>query len=245
MNEISYETLGIAPGATKEEIRRAYQEKMKVCHPDMHPHDSAAVQQAEELNAAYNALMNPIISSPLTHKENHPETIAERRFFGRDDSDYSCKQTGEWSDNNGNEFIDEAAEKKRFYAQPQILPDDDAELKKAIYAFERWDHPHTMNILLNMKGYQRNARWYYVLACTYRELQKTDKAERAIKKATELDPDNEIYRHLLNRYRIELKNGTYYQYKRKPSKWLIVLAVAAIMLLIAAVSAVVQGVIGR
>lgn len=72
-----------------------------------------------------------------------------------------------------------------------------------------------MEILLGMKGSSRNGRWYYVLACTYREREDVASAEEFMRRASELEPDNKVYRHLLNRYRIELKNGGYYSYRKK------------------------------
>ena len=54
-----YKVLGIAPGATQEEIKRAYRKKAKECHPDLHPDDPTAERHMNEVNEAYDMLMNP------------------------------------------------------------------------------------------------------------------------------------------------------------------------------------------
>lgn len=45
--------LGIIPGATKEDIKRAYREKVKEIHPD----NGGSTEKFEEVTAAYNTLM--------------------------------------------------------------------------------------------------------------------------------------------------------------------------------------------
>lgn len=58
-----YETLGIAPGATEEEISKAYSRKAMECHPDRNPGDPDAVNRFRAVQEAYEALIRtkPII----------------------------------------------------------------------------------------------------------------------------------------------------------------------------------------
>ena len=39
-----YAVLGLNPGATSKEIKRAYRERAKKCHPDLNPSTAAAVE---------------------------------------------------------------------------------------------------------------------------------------------------------------------------------------------------------
>lgn len=49
--------LGIAPDATKEEIRKAYHMRMMEWHPDRNPHRmKEAEEMSKQLNAAYSFL---------------------------------------------------------------------------------------------------------------------------------------------------------------------------------------------
>ena len=54
-----YKVLGISQGATQDEIKRAYRKKAKECHPDLHPNDPNAERRMNEVNEAYDMLMNP------------------------------------------------------------------------------------------------------------------------------------------------------------------------------------------
>jgi hypothetical protein len=49
-------TLGLPPGATIADVRRAYKALMRQCHPDLWPGDATKVQAAQQLNAAKDLL---------------------------------------------------------------------------------------------------------------------------------------------------------------------------------------------
>ncbi len=54
-----YRVLGVPRGATQDEIKKAYRKKAKECHPDFHPDDPKASEKMNEVNEAYDMLMNP------------------------------------------------------------------------------------------------------------------------------------------------------------------------------------------
>ncbi|MCD7860251.1 MAG: DnaJ domain-containing protein [Firmicutes bacterium] len=54
-----YSVLGVSPGASEEEIKKAYRRLAKQYHPDLHPGDEEAARKMREINAAYEELQNP------------------------------------------------------------------------------------------------------------------------------------------------------------------------------------------
>lgn len=54
-----YRVLGLQPGASDEEVKRAYRQLAKRYHPDMNPGDAYAAQKMNEINAAYDQIKNP------------------------------------------------------------------------------------------------------------------------------------------------------------------------------------------
>lgn len=54
-----YEVLGVAHGASEEEIKSAYRRLAKKYHPDLNPGDPTAAQKMNEVNQAYDQIKNP------------------------------------------------------------------------------------------------------------------------------------------------------------------------------------------
>lgn len=51
-----YSTLGVSPGATDEEIKKAYHKLARKYHPDLNPGDKDAEKKMNEINGAYEAI---------------------------------------------------------------------------------------------------------------------------------------------------------------------------------------------
>lgn len=51
-----YSVLGVNKSASADEIRRAYKQKAKDLHPDLHPNDSAKADKFKQVSAAYEIL---------------------------------------------------------------------------------------------------------------------------------------------------------------------------------------------
>jgi molecular chaperone DnaJ len=54
-----YETLGLARGASEQDIKSAFRRLAKDCHPDRNPGDKSSEAKFKELNEAYEALRDP------------------------------------------------------------------------------------------------------------------------------------------------------------------------------------------
>lgn len=54
-----YAVLGLSPGASDEEVKKAYRALAKKYHPDMNPGDAHAAEMMNRINAAYDQIKNP------------------------------------------------------------------------------------------------------------------------------------------------------------------------------------------
>lgn len=54
-----YKVLGVNPGASDEEIKKAYRRLAKQYHPDRNPGDAEAAKKMQQVNEAYDQIKNP------------------------------------------------------------------------------------------------------------------------------------------------------------------------------------------
>ena len=51
--------LGVERGASQDDVKKAYRKKARENHPDLNPDDEAAARRMNEVNEAYDRIMNP------------------------------------------------------------------------------------------------------------------------------------------------------------------------------------------
>ena len=92
-----YETLGVSPNASPDEIKKAYRQKALQFHPDRNPGDKAAEDRFKEAAEAYSILCDPEKRS--VYDRFGPEGLRGQTFSGFDSSVF-----GDFEDILGNFF---------------------------------------------------------------------------------------------------------------------------------------------
>lgn len=77
-----YRVLGLAPGASKDEVTKAYRKLAKKYHPDLNPGDEQAAKKMAEVNAAYDAIINGTPYGPRTRQNPYAQNTTTSSYGG-------------------------------------------------------------------------------------------------------------------------------------------------------------------
>ena len=160
-----YKVLGISPGASEEEVTKAYRALAKKYHPDLNPGNEAAAAKMREINAAYDMIKNGTVSSQSSASGAYGQGAnGTYRPYGTGGYYRTYTYGGANADplDSAEQFI-----RMGFYAQAaQVL--------------------NSTNI--------RSARWYYLSAVVSAASGNRGAALSYAENAVRLEPDNPTYR---------------------------------------------------
>lgn len=217
MIENPYDILGVSKDASPDEIKKAYRKKARENHPDLNPDDPSAEERMNEVNEAYDRIINP---------EKYAASDARKRWSGYADatrapgganyqpygSPYSSpygqpKNTGGqnspfeydipfgWTTINIDDFFSGfgASTSSQESIHPKATSADSTEVKNAIDKINARDWKGAINILEDIPSHDKDARWNYLFAIANNGAGNTVAANDFIRKARKLDPTNRTY----------------------------------------------------
>lgn len=195
-----YKVLDIQPGASQDEIKRAYRKKAKENHPDLHPDDPQATAKMNEINEAYDMLMNPQKYQQRREQEAARQQAQQqyRQSYGYGPQQGYGSQGGWYG---GFDFDDMfgfggfGAEAS--FAQPTPEPGDSDAVRRAVEAINQRQYTQAASYLGGVVSAMRNARWYYLSALSQNGLGNAVQALDFMRRAVQLDPNNLTYRRAL------------------------------------------------
>ena len=170
MMDDPYKVLGVEPGASDEEIKKAYRRLAKKYHPDLNPGDELAARKMKEVNAAYERIKNP---------EKYQSSQSGNTGYGG----YNQYDPFGWGSYGG-------------YQQRTTQSGD--QYQRAAEQYIRFgQYQQAINALSNSA--EKNARWYYLSAVAHYGMGNQVTALEHIRRAVSMEPDNQEYLNLLNR----------------------------------------------
>ncbi len=172
-----YKVLGLEPGATDEQVKKAYRTLAKKYHPDLNPGDKAAEQKMKEINDAYDRIKSGNVSGNNNgggYNNGGYQYGGYTSYGGFGNGGYYYYRTS----NNQQKF-------------------DSNELNAAYNYIRARHYKEALNALSGISN--RDASWYYLSALANSGMGNRVTALEHAKKAVELEPDNDEYVNLAER----------------------------------------------
>ncbi len=215
-----YKVLGVSRDATQDEIKKAYRKMAKLYHPDLHPDDPDANKKMNDVNTAYDMLMNPDkYAAQRAREQAYSRTTGSYgSSYGSSGSYGSSQQSGygqyrrtydgdygwtgdffNWEDiffGGANPYQSTAAN-----AKPQPEQGDSAEIRSAISYINAGNYREAILVLTKIPSTLRDARWHYLSGIANHGMGNSPRDVDMMQRAVQLDPNNSLYHSLLRQYR--------------------------------------------
>ncbi len=194
--------LGVGPDATQEEIKKAYRQKAKECHPDLHPDDPQATEKMNQVNEAYDMLMHPEKYRGQPQQSYSNPFQGAQRPGGSYGSPYGGWSNVEWVDFE--DLFGSAFRQRAGYgsadSRPEEMNFDSMEVRVAIQAINAGRYGDAIQALTQVDAHDRDARWHYLFALAHHGAGNTMTALEEIQRAVQMEPGNPVYQQLLRQY---------------------------------------------
>ena len=212
-----YSVLGVNPGASEDEIKKAYRKLSRMYHPDTNinnPNKEQAEEKFKEVQIAYETIIEERANGPKTQSSSYSGKSYGGNSYGGSSyggSSYGGSTYGGSSYNSSYRSSQSSSSYRSsnsYYYGPfdnsiDPLPTDPPEIKAAITFLKSDLSTEAMRVLENMETYRRNARWFFVRAHAHKELGNVFKARDDAYTAVEMEPNNMMYVEYFERLRRE------------------------------------------
>ncbi|MEE0801421.1 MAG: J domain-containing protein [Gemmiger sp.] len=203
-----YSVLGISQGADEETIKKAYRQKCKQYHPDLHPDDPTCEDKFKEVQAAYSEIMRQ-------RSGGGAQGGAGRQAGGTASGRYSS-QSGygqQYQDPFGFGFDPFGFGFGGYTnAGSSYGRQESPEMQAANNYIRNGYYTEALNVLNGIPASDRNARWHYYAALANSGLGNNIRAQSEARTAVDMEPGNYEYQNLLDR--LQNPGRTYSSYQQ-------------------------------
>ena len=196
-----YKVLGVDPGCTDTELKKAYREKSKKWHPDQNPDNTEyAEARFKEVQESYRQILDA--RERGTSGYGQPQSQSYQQSGGPGYQSYANygsagafnEDFNQWQQYSDQQRAQDSAETNEERAARNYI--NNSYFREAL------------NALNGVPEINRRARWYYYAAIASRGVGNNVTALDYAKRAADMEPDNQMYAMLVNQM---TNSGTWYQ----------------------------------
>lgn len=214
-----YSVLGVSRDASQDEVKKAYRRKARENHPDLNPNDPKAAERMNEINQAYDRIVNPekYAASDARAAANGAGAGGQSQanpFAGNPYTRGSYAggaQQGQGGYQSQGPYGWTTIDFEDLFGfggfggasapiHPEASATDSATVRSAIDAINEKRYDQAISLLSSIVSGERNARWYYLNALANKGAGNTLRALEHIRKAVKLDPNNADYRRAYQQF---------------------------------------------
>ncbi|MDD6320550.1 MAG: J domain-containing protein [Oscillospiraceae bacterium] len=192
-----YSVLGISQGADEETIKKAYRQKCKQYHPDLHPDDPTCEDKFKEVQAAYSEIMRIRSGGGQSSRSGGGASYGNSSYggsrsgqqqyqdpfgFGFDPFGFGGYANGGYGSYGGGYSRQESPE-----------------MQAANNYIRNGYYQEAINVLNSVAASDRSARWHYYMALAQSGLGNNIQAQNEARTAVNMEPGNYEYQNLLDR----------------------------------------------
>lgn len=213
MVEHPHRILGVSETATADEIKKAYRQKTKEYHPDLHPNDPNAARKMGEINEAYDMLMNPEkYAAKRAQQQGYQQyqQYQNRQHYGQQQSgqSYGDGSYGDFGSFTFEDLFGFGGAQGQNRAREHV--NDSPHIRDIIQDINAERYHQALQKLQNMPGSTRNARWFYLSALANKGLGNTVQAYEQIQRAVQMEPNNMEYQRIMRQFQQQQQRYQYY-----------------------------------
>ncbi len=194
-----YSVLGISQGADEETIKKAYRQKCKQYHPDLHPDDPTCEDKFKEVQAAYSEIMRQRQGGGNSGAQNGYSGYSSYGGASGQRSYRQSGQSGGYQDPFGFGFgFDPFGFGFGYSGAGQSAGRDTPEMQAANNYIRNGYYQEALNVLEGIAANERTARWHYYAALACAGLGNNIRAQNEARTAVDMEPGNYENQKLLD-----------------------------------------------